>query len=159
ERLDIEGQIDYVFHFASPASPVDYLRFPVPTLKAGSLGTINTLELATRKQARFVLASSSEVYGDPLEHPQAESYWGNVNPIGPRSPYDEAKRFAEAAAAAYARTHGVSIAIARIFNSYGPRMRPSDGRAVPTFIRQALDGEPVTVTGDGSQTRSVCYVD
>jgi dTDP-glucose 4,6-dehydratase len=132
----IDGEVDYVFHLASPASPADYLRFPVQTLKAGSIGTINALEVARDKKARFVLASSSEVYGDPLEHPQPESYWGNVNPIGPRSPYDEAKRFAEAVATTYSKTYSVSIAIARIFNSYGPRMRPGDGRAIPTFIRQ-----------------------
>ena len=159
EGLDVGGPVEYVFHLASPASPADYLRFPVQTLKAGSAGTIHALELAGKERARFVLASSSEVYGDPLEHPQPESYWGNVNPIGPRSPYDEAKRFAEATAAAYARTYGVSTAIARVFNSYGPRMRPGDGRAIPTFIRQALSGEPVTVTGSGQQTRSLCYVD
>jgi dTDP-glucose 4,6-dehydratase len=159
EGLEIDGPVDYVFHLASPASPADYLRFPVQTLKAGSLGTIHALELARKKRARFLLASSSEVYGDPLEHPQPESYWGNVNPIGPRSPYDEAKRFAEATAAAYARTRGVSARIARIFNSYGPRMRPGDGRAIPTFIRQALAGEPVTITGNGQQTRSLCYAD
>lgn len=157
--LDVGGPVEYVFHLASPASPADYLRFPVQTLKAGSAGTIHALELARKERARFVLASSSEVYGDPLEHPQPESYWGNVNPIGPRSPYDEAKRFAEATTAAYARTYGVSTAIARVFNSYGPRMRPGDGRAIPTFIRQALVGEPVTVTGSGQQTRSLCYVD
>jgi dTDP-glucose 4,6-dehydratase len=159
EGLDLEGPAEYVFHLASPASPADYLRLPVQTLKAGSIGTICALELARDKGARFVLASSSEVYGEPLEHPQQETYWGNVNPTGPRSPYDEAKRFAEATAAAYARTYGVSTAIARIFNSYGPRMRPHDGRAVPTFIRQALAGEPVTITGNGQQTRSLCYVD
>ena len=157
--FSIDDEVDYIFHLASPASPADYLRFPVQTLKAGSIGTINALEVARDKKARFVLASSSEVYGDPLEHPQPESYWGNVNPIGPRSPYDEAKRFAEAVAAAYSKTHSVGIAIARIFNSYGPRMRPGDGRAIPTFIRQALAGEPVTVTGNGQQTRSICYVD
>lgn len=157
--LNFEGPIEYVFHLASPASPADYRRFPVQTLRAGSLGTIRALELAGKKQARFVLASSSEVYGDPREHPQRETYRGNVDPVEPRSPYDEAKRFAEATAAAYASARGVSTAIARIFNSYGPRMRPDDGRAVPTFIRQALAGEPVTVTGDGQQTRSLCYVD
>ena len=159
EGLDVGGPVEYVFHLASPASPADYLRFPVQALNAGSAGTIHALELARKERARFVLASSSEVYGDPLEHPQPESYWGNVNPIGPRSPYDEAKRFAEATTAAYARTYGVSTAIARVFNSYGPRMRPGDGRAIPTFIRQALAGEPVTVTGSGQQTRSLCYVD
>ena len=159
EGLDVGGPVEYVFHLASPASPADYLRFPVQALNAGSAGTIHALELARKERARFVLASSSEVYGDPLEHPQPESYWGNVNPIGPRSPYDEAKRFAEATTAAYARTYGVSTAIARVFNSFGPRMRPGDGRAIPTFIRQALAGEPVTVTGSGQQTRSLCYVD
>jgi dTDP-glucose 4,6-dehydratase len=159
EPFSIDGGIDYVFHLASPASPADYLRLPLQTLKAGSIGTINALELARRNRARFVLASSSEVYGDPLEHPQPESYWGNVNPIGPRSPYDEAKRFAEATTAAYAKTYDVSIAIARIFNSYGPRMRPGDGRAIPTFISQALAEEPITVTGNGQQTRSICYAD
>ena len=159
EGLDVGGPVEYVFHLASPASPADYLRFPVQTLKAGSAGTFHALELARKERARFVLASSSEVYGDPLEHPQPESYWGNVNPIGPRSPYDEAKRFAEATTAAYARTYGVSTAIARVFNSYGPRMRPGDGRAIPTFIRQALAGEPVTVTRSGQQTRSLCYAD
>jgi dTDP-glucose 4,6-dehydratase len=159
DGLAIEGPAQYVFHLASPASPADYMRLPVQTLKAGSTGTICALELAREKGARFVLASSSEVYGEPLEHPQRETYWGNVNPTGPRSPYDEAKRFGEATAAAYARAYGVSTAIARIFNSYGPRMRPGDGRAVPTFIRQALAGEPVTITGNGQQTRSLCYVD
>jgi len=159
DGLDLEGPAQYVFHLASPASPADYLRLPVQTLKAGSIGTICALELAREKEARFVLASSSEVYGEPLEHPQRETYWGNVNSTGPRSPYDEAKRFGEATAAAYASAYGVSTAIARIFNSYGPRMRPGDGRAVPTFIRQALAGEPVTITGNGQQTRSLCYVD
>ena len=155
----VEGPAEYVFHLASPASPADYLRLPVQTLKAGSIGTINALELAKDTGARFVLASSSEVYGEPLQHPQQETYRGNVSTVGPRSCYDEAKRFAEAAAAAYSRAYGVSAAIARIFNTYGPRMRPGDGRAVPTFIRQALAGEPVTVTGNGQQTRSLCYVD
>jgi dTDP-glucose 4,6-dehydratase len=155
----VEGPAEYVFHLASPASPADYLRLPVQTLKAGSIGTINALELAKDTGARFVLASSSEVYGEPLQHPQQETYRGNVSTVGPRSCYDEAKRFAEAAAAAYSRAYGVSAAIARIFNTYGPRMRPGDGRAVPTFIRQALAGEPVTVTGSGQQTRSLCYVD
>jgi dTDP-glucose 4,6-dehydratase len=159
DDVALEGPAQYVFHLASPASPADYLRLPVQTLKAGSIGTICALELAREKGARFVLASSSEVYGEPQEHPQRETYWGNVNPTGPRSPYDEAKRFGEATAAAYARAYGVSIAIARVFNSYGPRMRPDDGRAVPTFIRQALAGEPVTITGNGQQTRSLCYVD
>jgi dTDP-glucose 4,6-dehydratase len=159
QGLAVEGPAGFVFHLACPASPADYLRLPVHTLKTGSLGTICALELARDKGARFVLASSSEVYGEPLEHPQKETYRGNVNPTGPRSAYDEAKRFAEATAAAYSRTCGVSIAIARIFNTYGPRMRPDDGRAVPTFIRQALAGEPVTITGNGQQTRSLCYVD
>jgi dTDP-glucose 4,6-dehydratase len=159
EGFHIDGAVNSVFHLASPASPADYLRLPIQTLRTGSVGTINVLELAREKKARFLLGSSSEVYGDPLQHPQQESYWGHVNPIGPRSSYDEAKRFAEATAAAYLRVHHVNIAIARIFNSYGPRMRPGDGRAIPTFIRQALRGEPVTVAGDGHQTRSFCYVD
>jgi dTDP-glucose 4,6-dehydratase len=150
--------IGLVLHFASPASPMDYQRFPTETLKAGSLGTLQALEIARLNRARFVLASTSEVYGNPLEHPQRESYWGNVNPIGPRSAYDEAKRFAEALTVAYKESYGVNTAIARIFNTYGPRMRPADGRVIPTFITQALRGEPITVTGDGSQTRSVCYV-
>jgi len=147
-----------VLHFASPASPVDYLRLPIETLRVGSAGTFAALELARRKRARFVLASTSEVYGDPLEHPQRECYWGNVNPVGPRGVYDEAKRFAEALTTAYRASQGTDTAIVRIFNTYGPRMRPDDGRAIPTFIRQALSGEPITVHGDGSQTRSVCYV-
>ena len=151
--------MDFVFHLASPASPIDYLRLPLHTLKVGSYGTHNALGLAKFKRARFLLASTSEVYGDPLEHPQKETYWGNVNPIGPRGVYDEAKRYAEALTMAYHRQQGVDTCIARIFNTYGPRMRPNDGRAVPTFIRQALDGEPLTVFGDGSQTRSFCYVD
>jgi dTDP-glucose 4,6-dehydratase len=159
DPISISGEVDLVLHLASPASPQDYLRLPVETLQAGSLGTFNALELARQKQARFVLASTSEVYGDPLQHPQRESYWGNVNPVGPRSVYDEAKRFAEAATVAYRTKHGVDTAIVRIFNTFGPRMRAEDGRAVPTFIRQALAGEPLTVTGDGSQTRSLCYVD
>ncbi|MFD0314668.1 NAD-dependent epimerase/dehydratase family protein [Streptomyces flavalbus] len=158
EPIPVPGEVDLVLHLASPASPQDYLRLPVETLEAGSLGTFNALELARRKLARFVLASTSEVYGDPLQHPQHESYWGNVNPVGPRSVYDEAKRFAEAATIAYRTTHGVDTAIVRIFNTFGPRMRTKDGRAVPTFIRQALAGDPLTVTGDGSQTRSLCYV-
>ncbi|MGW1669262.1 UDP-glucuronic acid decarboxylase family protein [Streptomyces sp. NPDC002324] len=158
DPIPIPGEVDLVLHLASPASPQDYLRLPVQTLQAGSLGTFNALELARGKKARFVLASTSEVYGDPLEHPQRESYWGNVNPVGPRSVYDEAKRFAEAATTAYRTEHGVDTAIVRIFNTFGPRMRAEDGRAVPTFIRQALAGEPLTVTGDGSQTRSLCYV-
>jgi dTDP-glucose 4,6-dehydratase len=153
-----EQQIDYMFHFASPASPSDYLEFPIPTLKVGALGTHNTLGLAKDKKARFILASTSEVYGDPLEHPQKEDYWGNVNPIGPRGVYDEAKRFAEAMTMAYHRYHGVDTRIVRIFNTYGPRMRLRDGRAVPAFIGQALSGQPLSVFGDGSQTRSFCYV-
>src|SRR5437879_6159327 len=154
-----EEKIDYVFHFASPASPIDYLELPIPTLKVGALGTHNTLGLAKDKKATFILASTSEVYGDPLEHPQKEDYWGNVNPIGPRGVYDEAKRYAEAMSMAYHTQQGLDTSIARIFNTYGPRMRPSDGRAVPTFVRQALEGKPLTVFGDGSQTRSFCYVD
>jgi dTDP-glucose 4,6-dehydratase len=153
-----ESQIDYVFHFASPASPIDYLEFPIPTLKVGALGTHNTLGLAKDKKARFILASTSEVYGDPLEHPQKEDYWGNVNPIGPRGVYDEAKRFAEAMTMAYRRSHRVDTRIVRIFNTYGPRMRLRDGRVVPAFIGQALSGQPLSVFGDGSQTRSFCYV-
>ncbi|MEV0585121.1 UDP-glucuronic acid decarboxylase family protein [Nonomuraea sp. NPDC050310] len=157
--VHVPGPVDLVLHFASAASPADYLAYPVETLKVGSLGTLHALGLARQKAARFVLASTSEVYGDPLEHPQRESYWGNVNPVGPRSVYDEAKRFAESLTTAYRNTHDVDTGIVRIFNSYGPRMRPHDGRAIPTFIRQALAGEPITVTGDGSQTRSICYVD
>jgi len=157
--IHVPGEVDLVLHFASPASPVDYLRLPIETLKVGSLGTLHALGLAREKKARFVLASTSEVYGDPLEHPQRETYWGNVNPVGPRGVYDEAKRYAEALTTAYRASHGVDTAIVRIFNTYGPRMRPDDGRAIPTFIRQALAGEPITVTGDGSQTRSICYVD
>src|SRR5213083_1732102 len=153
-----EQQIDYVFHFASPASPIDYLEFPIPTLKVGALGTHNTLGLAKDKKATFVLASTSEVYGDPLEHPQKETYWGNVNPIGPRGVYDEAKRFAEAMTLAYHRYHGVDTKIVRIFNTYGPRMRLRDGRAVPAFMSQALTGEDVTIFGDGTQTRSFTYI-
>src|SRR5215471_6262825 len=153
-----EEQIDYVFHFASPASPIDYLELPIPTLKVGALGTHNTLGLAKDKNATFILASTSEVYGDPLEHPQKEDYWGNVNPIGPRGVYDEAKRFAEAITMAYHRYHHVDTHIVRIFNTYGPRMRLRDGRVVPAFIGQALRGLPLTVFGDGSQTRSFCYV-
>jgi dTDP-glucose 4,6-dehydratase len=155
----IPGPVDVVAHLASPASPRDYARLSIETLKVGSLGTLNCLELAGEKQARFVLASTSEVYGDPHVHPQPESYWGNVNPIGPRSMYDEAKRFAEALTTSYRSRHGTNTGIARIFNCYGPRMRPNDGRAIPTFIWQALHDEPLTVAGDGSQTRSVCYVD
>jgi dTDP-glucose 4,6-dehydratase len=155
----IPGEVDAVLHLASPASPIDYLKLPIQTLKVGSLGTHNALGLAKAKGARFLLASTSEVYGDPQVHPQPESYWGHVNPIGPRGVYDEAKRFSEALAFAYHRTHGVEIRIPRIFNTYGPRMRMDDGRAVPTFIRQALSGEPLTVHGDGLQTRSLCFVD
>jgi len=158
-RVDVGGDVDLVLHLASAASPPDYLRLPVETLMAGSAGTLNALELAHSKGARFVLASTSEVYGDPLQHPQQESYWGNVNPVGPRSVYDEAKRYAEALTTAYRTARGTDTAIARIFNTYGPRMRPSDGRAVPAFACQALAGEPITVAGDGSQTRSICYVD
>ncbi|WP_202873830.1 UDP-glucuronic acid decarboxylase family protein [Kribbella speibonae] len=159
DYIHVPGEVDLVLHFASPASPVDYLRLPIQTLKVGSTGTLHSLGLAREKKARFVLASTSEVYGDPLEHPQREDYWGNVNPLGPRGVYDEAKRFAEALTTAYRANCGVDTVIARIFNTYGPRMRPDDGRAIPTFIRQALAGEPITVTGDGSQTRSVCFVD
>jgi dTDP-glucose 4,6-dehydratase len=155
----VEGSLDGVLLFASPASPVDYLEFPIPTLKVGSLGTHKTLGLAKSKGARFLLASTSEVYGDPQVHPQTEDYWGHVNPIGPRGVYDEAKRFAEAMTMAYHRYHGVDVRIARIFNTYGPRMRPADGRVVSNFIVQALRGEPLSVYGDGSQTRSFCYVD
>jgi dTDP-glucose 4,6-dehydratase len=157
--VHVPGEVDLVLHLASAASPADYLRLPVETLKVGSLGTLHALGLAAEKGARFVLASTSEVYGDPEQHPQRESYWGNVNPVGPRSVYDEAKRYAEALTTAYRMSRGADTAIVRIFNSYGPRMRPDDGRAIPTFIHQALTGEPLTVTGDGSQTRSVCYVD
>jgi dTDP-glucose 4,6-dehydratase len=156
--IAIEGPLDFVFHFASPASPIDYLKLPIQTLKVGSLGTHNCLGLAKAKGARFLLASTSEVYGDPLVHPQREDYWGNVNPIGPRGVYDEAKRFAEAITMAYQRAHGVATRIVRIFNTYGPRMRVEDGRAIPAFLSQALRGEDVTVFGDGSQTRSLCYV-
>lgn len=157
--VSVPGHVDLVLHLASAASPADYLRLPVETLKAGSAGTLHALELAQEKGARFVLASTSEVYGDPLQHPQHESYWGNVNPVGPRSVYDEAKRYAEALTTAFRTAHGADTGIVRIFNTYGPRMRPGDGRMVPTFIRQALAGEPLTVAGDGSQTRSICYVD
>ena len=159
EEIDIDGDVDYVLHFASPASPKDYLDFPIQTLKVGALGTWRTLGLAKAKNATFMLASTSEVYGDPLVHPQPESYWGNVNPIGPRGVYDEAKRYAEAMTMAYHRQHGVDVKVNRIFNTYGPFMRRQDGRAVPNFIDQALVGEPITVHGDGSQTRSLCYVD
>jgi len=156
--IEVEGPIDYVLHFASPASPVDYLTYPIPTLKVGSLGTHNALGFAKAKQAKFLLASTSEVYGDPLVSPQPESYWGNVNPIGPRGVYDEAKRFAEAITLAYHRSHAIDTKIARIFNTYGPRMRKEDGRAVPNFINQTLKGEPLTVYGDGRQTRSFCFI-
>lgn len=156
--IDYPGRVDFVFHFASPASPMDYLELPIQTLKVGSLGTHNALGLAKEKKARFLLASTSEVYGDPQIHPQTEDYWGNVNPIGPRGVYDEAKRFAEAITMAYHRAHGVDTKIVRIFNTYGPRMRLRDGRVVPAFIGQALEGQPLTVFGDGKQTRSFCYV-
>ena len=158
QHLEIAEQVDYVFHLASPASPIDYLRLPLHTLKVGSYGTHNALGLAKRHRARFLLASTSEVYGDPKEHPQSESYWGHVNPIGPRGVYDEAKRYAEALTMAYHRQQGVDTHIVRIFNTYGPRMRPHDGRAIPTFIRQALQNKPLTVFGEGRQTRSFCYV-
>jgi dTDP-glucose 4,6-dehydratase len=158
-HLEIPGPVDFVYHLASPASPIDYLRLPLLTLKVGSHGTHNALGLAKWKRARFLLASTSEVYGDPLIHPQPETYWGNVNPIGPRGVYDEAKRYAEALTMAYHRQQGVDTCIVRIFNTYGPRMRPHDGRAIPTFVRQARANEPLTVFGDGSQTRSFCYVD
>jgi dTDP-glucose 4,6-dehydratase len=159
EYLYIAGNIDYVLHFASPASPLDYLQLPIQTLKVGALGTHKALGLSLAKKATFLLASTSEVYGDPLTHPQGEDYWGNVNPVGPRGVYDEAKRFAEALTMAYHRYHGVNTKIVRIFNTYGPRMRPKDGRAIPTFIPQALKNEAITIYGDGSQTRSFCYVD
>ncbi|NLE66027.1 MAG: SDR family oxidoreductase [Lentisphaerae bacterium] len=158
-HIDVEGPVDFIYHFASPASPVDYLNYPIQTLKVGALGTHNALGLARAKQAVLLLASTSEVYGDPLVHPQNEAYWGNVNPIGPRGVYDEAKRFAEAMTMAYHRVHGVDTKIVRIFNTYGPRMRPNDGRVVPAFIMQALKNEPLTIFGDGHQTRSFCYVD
>ncbi len=156
--INVEGPVDCVFHWASPASPIDYLEWPIPTLKVGALGTHNALGLAKSKRAKFVLASTSEVYGDPLEHPQKETYWGNVNPIGPRGVYDEAKRFAEAITMAYHRYHGLDAKIVRIFNTYGPRMRVRDGRAVPNFIAQALRNEDVTIFGSGKQTRSFCYI-
>jgi len=156
--LGVEGTVDYVFHFASPASPPDYLKFPVETLKVGSLGTFHALDLALEKKAKFLLASTSECYGDPSVSPQTESYWGNVNPVGPRSVYDEAKRFAEAATMAYYRHHNVDTHIVRIFNTYGPRMRLNDGRALPNFVYQALSGQQITIYGDGQQTRSFCYV-
>src|SRR5215204_6700545 len=159
EFLHLAGDVDVVVHFASPASPIDYLRIPIPTLKVGSLGTHKALGLSLAKEARFLLASTSEVYGDPQIHPQPENYWGHVNPVGPRGVYDEAKRFAEAMTMAYHRYHGLDTRIVRIFNTYGPRMRPDDGRVVSNFIVQALTGEPITIYGDGSQTRSFCYVD
>jgi dTDP-glucose 4,6-dehydratase len=158
-HYEIDEPVDFIYHMASPASPIDYARLPLHTLKVGAYGTHNSLGLAKVKRARFLLASTSEVYGDPQVHPQPESYWGNVNPIGPRGVYDEAKRYAEAITMAYLRQQGVNTCIARIFNTFGPRMRPHDGRAVPTFLRQALADKPVTVYGDGSQTRSFCYVD
>ncbi len=157
--IDVEGPLDGVLHFASPASPIDYLKLPIQTLKVGSLGTHNALGLAKAKAARFLLASTSEVYGDPDVHPQPEEYWGHVNPVGPRGVYDEAKRFAEAMTMAYHRYHGVDTRIVRIFNTYGPRMRPGDGRVVSNFIVQALEGKPITIYGDGTQTRSFCYID
>jgi dTDP-glucose 4,6-dehydratase len=159
QHLELEEPIDFVYHLASPASPIDYARLPLQTLKVGSYGTHNALGLAKFKRARFLLASTSEVYGDPQVHPQPETYWGNVNPIGPRGVYDEAKRYAEALTMAYHRQQGVDTCIVRIFNTYGPRMRPHDGRAIPTFVQQALADQPLTVFGDGSQTRSFCYVD
>lgn len=158
EYIYLPDEVNYIFHFASPASPIDYLELPIQTLKVGALGTHKALGLARAKRATFVLASTSEVYGDPLVHPQEETYWGNVNPVGPRGVYDEAKRFAEAMTMAYHRYHGVETRIVRIFNTYGPRMRSRDGRAVPAFVSQALSGEPITVFGDGSQTRSFCFV-
>ena len=156
--INLEGSLDYILHFASPASPIDYLKFPIPTLKVGALGTHNALGLAKKKKSVFLTASTSEVYGDPLIHPQEENYWGNVNPVGPRGVYDEAKRFAEAITMAYHRYHNIDTKIVRIFNTYGPRMRINDGRAIPNFIKQALTGENLTAYGDGSQTRSFCYV-
>ena len=158
EFIKLDGDLDYILHFASPASPIDYLELPIQTLKVGALGTHNTLGLAKAKNAVFLLASTSEVYGDPLVHPQPEEYWGNVNPIGPRGVYDEAKRFAEAITMAYHRTHGINTKIVRIFNTYGPRMRINDGRAIPNFIKQALTGKDLTVYGNGSQTRSFCFI-
>src|SRR5262245_57092681 len=157
--VHLERPVDLILHFASPASPFAYGRYPIETLRVGALGTLNTLEMARDMRARFVLASTSEVYGDPLEHPQPETYWGNVNPVGPRSVYDEAKRFAEALTATFRREHGVRASIVRIFNTFGPRMAPDDGRVVPTFVTQALRGEPLPITRDGGQTRSICYVD
>ena len=158
KHIHVPGELDYILHFASPASPIDYLKIPIPTLKVGSLGTHNCLGLALAKGARMLIASTSEVYGDPLVHPQTEDYWGNVNPVGPRGVYDEAKRFQEAMTMAYHTFHGVETRIIRIFNTYGPRMRLNDGRALPAFIGQALRGEDITIFGDGSQTRSFCYV-
>ncbi|MBT5867316.1 MAG: SDR family oxidoreductase [Nitrospinaceae bacterium] len=158
EYIELEGELDYILHFASPASPIDYLELPIQTLKVGALGTHNALGLAKAKNAVLLLASTSEVYGDPLVHPQPEDYWGNVNPIGPRGVYDEAKRFAEAITMAYHRTHGINTKIIRIFNTYGPRMRVNDGRAIPNFLKQALTGKDLSVYGEGSQTRSFCYV-
>jgi dTDP-glucose 4,6-dehydratase len=159
DYYEVDGPVDFIYHMASPASPIDYARLPLHTLKVGSHGTHHTLGVAKVKRARFMLASTSEVYGDPEIHPQPETYWGNVNPIGPRGVYDEAKRYAEALTMAYLRQQGLDTCIARIFNTYGPRMRPNDGRAIPTFLNQALSGKPITVFGDGSQTRSFCYVD
>jgi dTDP-glucose 4,6-dehydratase len=159
DYYEVDGPVDFIYHMASPASPIDYARLPLHTLKVGSHGTHHTLGVAKVKRARFMLASTSEVYGDPEIHPQPETYWGNVNPIGPRGVYDEAKRYAEALTMAYLRQQGLNTGIARIFNTYGPRMRPNDGRAIPTFLHQALSGKPITVFGDGSQTRSFCYVD
>lgn len=156
--IDIDGPLDFILHFASPASPIDYLEFPIPTLKVGSLGTHNALGLAKKKKSVFLIASTSEVYGDPLVHPQTEDYWGNVNPVGPRGVYDEAKRFSEAITMAYHRYHKMNTKIVRIFNTYGPRMRINDGRAIPNFLKQALTGKELTAYGDGSQTRSFCYV-
>jgi dTDP-glucose 4,6-dehydratase len=158
QYIEVEGPLDYILHFASPASPTDYLEFPIQTLKVGSLGTHNALGLARKKNAKFLLASTSEVYGDPLAHPQEETYWGNVNPVGPRGVYDEAKRFAEAITMAYHRVHSIDVKIVRIFNTYGPRMRINDGRAIPNFLKQALTGKDLTAYGDGTQTRSFCYV-
>ena len=157
--VHVSGPVDYILHFASPASPIDYMRLPIQTLKVGALGTHKTLGLALQKGSRFLLASTSEVYGDPLEHPQTEEYWGNVNPIGPRGVYDEAKRFAEALVMAYHRVHGLETRIARIFNTYGPRMRLADGRVVPAFLVQAIKGEPLSIFGSGNQSRSFCYID
>ena len=159
DYYEVDGPVDFIYHMASPASPIDYARLPLHTLKVGSHGTHHTLGVAKVKRARFLLASTSEVYGDPEVHPQKESYWGNVNPIGPRGVYDEAKRYAEALTMAYLRQQGLNVCIARIFNTYGPRMRPNDGRAIPTFLNQALNGKPITVFGNGKQTRSFCYVD